>query len=398
MPETAGKPIRVCYLIDNLAVGGTEKQLLALIAHLDRSQVQPYLCLLDGTSDSSRALEPATCSVLRLGVKSLKSVRSLPAAWRFVRFLRQQRIDVVQLHFPDSTYFGAPLARLAGVRSVLRTRRNTGYWMTPRHRRAGRIISHLVDGTIANSEACRQAVIEQEGARPESVYVIPNGIDLERFRKYPPDRHADTALPMRVGMVANLRPIKNIEMFLRAAEALRPCDNLTFHIAGSGECLLSLRQLAIKMGISDRVDFVGSHQDVADFIHGLDIAVLTSRAEGFPSAILEYMAAAKPIVATAVSGVVELIDDGNTGLLVAENDWAGLASALRRLLVDPKMKNTLGRNGRERAADYQWPLITQQYLQLYEAQCASRALPAMVPQQVIRGNIGARLNRDNHAR
>src|SRR5258708_6652151 len=88
----AGPPVRVCFLIDELAAAGTETQLLALIRHLDRSQVQPYLCLLRGNSPASRALEPTDCPVVRLGVGALARPRALYAALRFLSFLRRESI------------------------------------------------------------------------------------------------------------------------------------------------------------------------------------------------------------------------------------------------------------------------------------------------------------------
>src|SRR5204862_250698 len=123
-------PVRVCFLIDELATDGTETQLLALIRNLDRRRVQPYLVLLRGDRPSSRALEPDHCPVLRLGVGSLRSPRTLIRGARFIRFLRRDRIDVLQAYFPDSSYFGLPLARLAGVRHRIRTRNNIGHDMT----------------------------------------------------------------------------------------------------------------------------------------------------------------------------------------------------------------------------------------------------------------------------
>src|SRR4051812_45763815 len=102
-------PVRVCFLIDDLANAGTETQLLALIRHLDRSRIEPYLCLLRGESELSRSLEPDSCPVLRLGVRSLRGPRTLAAAWKLGRFLRRQRIDILQVYFPDSTYFGVPV-------------------------------------------------------------------------------------------------------------------------------------------------------------------------------------------------------------------------------------------------------------------------------------------------
>ena len=109
------RPVRVCFLIDELAAAGTETQLLALLRRLDRSRVRPYLVLLRGDSAASRALEPDDCPVLRLGVGPLHSPATLARAWRLARFLRRERIDVLQAYFPDSSYFGLPAAYLAGV-------------------------------------------------------------------------------------------------------------------------------------------------------------------------------------------------------------------------------------------------------------------------------------------
>src|SRR5687768_14680812 len=104
--ESPTVPIRVCFLIDMLRVGGTETHLLNLIAGLDRSKVVPHLCLLDGTTKSSRQLEPANCEVHRLGVKGLARLSTLGKLFEFRRRLRAWNIDVLQVHFPDSTYFG----------------------------------------------------------------------------------------------------------------------------------------------------------------------------------------------------------------------------------------------------------------------------------------------------
>src|SRR5436309_10204585 len=121
------RPVRVCFLIDELATAGTETQLLALVRRLDRRRVRPHLCLLRGDGAASRALEPDDCRVLRLGVRSLRSPAALAGAWRLARFLRRERIDVLQVYFPDSTYFGVPVGRLAGVPAVVRTRNNVGH-------------------------------------------------------------------------------------------------------------------------------------------------------------------------------------------------------------------------------------------------------------------------------
>ncbi len=169
------------------------------------------------TAPCHYALEPDDCPLLRLGVGALHHPTTLAAAWRFARFLRRERIDVVQAYFPDSSYFGVPAAWLAGVKHRVRTRNNLGHWLTPLHRRLGRMLNVLTTRTIANCQAARQALLEAEQPRPESVLVLENGVDLRRFRDIPPLAARPTSEGKRVGVVANLRPVKGLDVFVRAA-------------------------------------------------------------------------------------------------------------------------------------------------------------------------------------
>src|SRR5262245_60823587 len=200
----APRPVRVCYLIDELAAAGTETQLVALIERLDRRRVRPYLVLLRGDAPASRALEPEGCPVLRLGVGALRNPATVIKAIRFIRFLRRERIDVVQTYFPDSSYFGVPAAWLAGGRHRVRTRNNSGHWVPRAHRLLGGALNLLTSASVANCAAARRSLLADEGPRPESVHVLENGVDLDRFLGLGlPARRAGE--PARVGAVANLR-------------------------------------------------------------------------------------------------------------------------------------------------------------------------------------------------
>src|SRR5262245_19592554 len=173
-PAPTADPVRVCFMIDRLSRAGTETQLLALVRELDRSKVSPSLVLLDGEDDLSRALEPADCPVLRLGVRRLFSLTAVRAARRVRAFWREHRPDVLQTYFLDATYFGAPLAKLSGVKKVVRVRNNLGYWMTRKHRVLGRLVRRFVDATLTNTKAGRLALVEREGHRGDCVVVLEN--------------------------------------------------------------------------------------------------------------------------------------------------------------------------------------------------------------------------------
>jgi glycosyltransferase involved in cell wall biosynthesis len=336
-------------MIDRLGVAGIECQLLLLLAHLDRSRIEPTLCLLDGSDESLRALEPDNLPVVHLGVHSLLRPSTLLKAARFAHYLRRQRIDVLQPLLPDSLYFSALAGKMAGVR-VVRFRVDLNYWMGRIDRWALRALRPCIDATIANCEACKQVVIAQERGDAASIAVIPNGIDLERFVSVraldalPKDR------PQRVGIVANLRPVKNLEMLIQTAANLRAGHpRLHVAIAGEGPSRARLESLCRELDLQGQVELPGTVTDVPAFLESLDVAVLCSHSEGAPNAIMEYMAAGRPIVATDVGGNRELLCDGAYGLLVPPGDVAALTAAIDRLLRDRPLACRLGASARQRA-------------------------------------------------
>jgi L-malate glycosyltransferase len=342
--------IRVCFLIDRLAAAGTESQLLALIRHLDRARVQPYLCLLDGEDAASRALEPQDCPVLRLGIRRLAQLSTIPRAWNLAHFLHRERIDVLQVYFPDSTYFGTLVGRLAGVPRLVRTRNNLGYWLTPGHRWLGRLCNRFTDATVANCAACRDAVVRDEAAPVQTVVVLPNGVDFGRFADLAPV--GSRCGPPRVGIVANLRPVKDLEGFVRAAAAVaRLHPTVAFVIAGEGEQRPMLEALVEQLGLQGRCQLLGRIADTPAFLESLDVAVLCSRSEGMSNALMEYMAAGRAIVATSVGANSELIDDGVNGLLVPPGDPGSLAEAISRLLGAPALAARFGGAARRKAEE-----------------------------------------------
>jgi len=347
------RPVRVCFMIDDLNVAGTESQLVRLISSLNRDRVTPYLCLLREGDERSRSLEPPDCPVLRLGVRSLHKVDSLFKGLQFTRFLRRERIDVLQVYFQDSTYLGVPAGRLAGVRQVVRVCNNLNHWMTPAHRMLGRLFNRLVTVTAANCEACRQAVLADDRMSAESVVVLENGVDLERFLAVPPiPTQPRVNGGRRVGVVANLRPVKGLDVFVRAAALLAATHpDVRFEIAGEGEQRPVLEGLARASGLEGRLVLHGSIQDIPGFLAGLDVGVLCSRSEGMSNAVLEYMAAGRPIVATAVGATPQLLQDGVHGLLVPPEDPEALARAMGRLLEDRGLASRLGGAARRRACE-----------------------------------------------
>src|SRR5262249_19339273 len=146
-------------------------------------------------------------------------------------------------------------------------------------------------------------------------------------------------------------PVKDPELFVRsAADLSRAYPDLSFQIAGEGELRPKLDAMINKFGLGDRFRLVGTLRDVPGFLAQTDIAVLCSRSEGMSNAVLEYMAAGRPIVATAVGGNPGLIEDGHHGILIGPGDQAALTGAIRRLLENPTWACQLGDAARRRVS------------------------------------------------
>ncbi len=361
------RPVRVNYFIDRLSRAGTETQLLALIHSLDRKVVEPSLTLLDGTDVESRSLEPTNCPVKRLGITSLKRPAEVArASRRLLRFWRRQAVDVVQTYFLDSTYFGVPLARLAGVKRIIRVRNNVGHWLTPKHRGLGRVIGRITDVTLTNSQPGLQSLRIAERGNRNKLVVLENGVDLDRFAHMPSlSRHGSI---VTVGAVGNLRPVKGMDVLVRAAARLH---NVRFVVAGEGHQRHELQSMIDSLGMTQRFTLLGQVNDMPAFLAGIDVAVLPSRAEGMSNALLEFMAAGRPVVATRVGANAQVLEDGKNGLLVPPGDDELLADAIHQLVRDERLAMRLADSARRHVeAHYGRTAMQLRFEQFYRRLCA----------------------------
>ncbi len=343
-------PVRVAFVIDQLSRAGTESQLLALLRTLDPRVVEPSLVLLDGTSAESRALEPTNCEVLRLGIRKLVSGAAARAAHTLWREWRRTRPDVVQAYFMDSAYFTVPIAKLVGVPRIVRVRNNLGYWLTRKHRLFGNVLRPCVDVTLTNTEAGRDQLVNAERLAANKVVVIENGVDLNRFAVR--SSRASSGI-VRIGAVANLRPVKNIDGLMRAAKmVLEQFPNAQFEVAGDGEQRAELEKLHTELQLGDRFILRGSVQNIPEFLASHDVAVLPSHSEGMSNALLEYMAAGCAIVATEVGANPRIISNKLHGLLVPAKNDAALAGALLRLVQNPVAAENMADAAREHVEEH----------------------------------------------
>lgn len=345
---------KVFYLLDSLNVGGTETQAVELACRMPAAGYQVTLGCLRAQGPLSQRLAE-TPVVLREfhpngGIDSPAGIYQL---LRLSRFLRKQKFDIVHTHDLWSNLMGVPAARLAGVPAIVSSRRDLGHfdWYRGKRRAWLRRIQNLSGAVLANASPIRDALIAEDGFAPAEVHVIHNGVDIEKFRK---GRELREVLFPNVGdaklvvLVGNMHSdVKGHPWLIDCAPSVtREFPNVRFVLVGDGALRAQFEQQVASLGLAENFIFLGSRADIPDILGACDIAVLPSRAEGLSNALLEYLAAGLPTIASRVGGNPELVEDGVSGFLVPPDSEA-LSMALLKMLRDPGLMRRLGERGRE---------------------------------------------------
>lgn len=285
-----------------------------------------------------------------------------------MRLIGRERVDIVNTHSGLDSWVGGLAARLAGAR-LLRTR-HLNY---PLHRSWHNFIHYLPQRIIACGEVMRRDLIERDGFPPQQLASIPTGIDFQTFRPRHSRQETRAALGLAeeswvILMVGVIRQVKRHEIALEALAALGGrVPNLVLLLAGDGPREENVRRYAEELGVADRVRFLGHRDDVPDLLAAADCFILTSRSEGVPQAVTQALGSGLPVVATAVGGVPELVQDGVTGLLVPAENPAAVADALARVATEPGLAARLAAGGQAHA---QVHFSLQAMIDATEALCA----------------------------
>ena len=369
--------LRVVTLVDRLGTGGAERLAIQTTTRLDPERFDRTLVASRdfGVAVSKQHVANALADLRSAGVRVIglkrTSARQVWAWWPLYRLLRRERVDVLHSHKFGSNLWGTIIGRLARVPVIVAHEHTWSYQGQPLRKLADRIvIARGSSAFVAVSREDRRRMIEVEHIRPEDTIFIPNGIPA------PPaasggDVRAELGIPPGapvIGTVSVLRPQKALDVLLRAAKTLvGEFPALRVLIAGEGDRRLALEDLTAELGLEETVMFLGVRTDVPDVLAALDVAVSTSDFEGSPLSVMEYMEAARPIVATRVGGVPDLIDDGVHGRLVEPQDPAAFAEAVAELLRDPERARLMGERARERRrTEFDIDVMVRRLEELYE--------------------------------
>jgi L-malate glycosyltransferase len=348
--------IRLLNFLTNFNIGGTEKQVVQLLKSLDRESFDVRLACLGEKGPLLSTVRELAIPYSEYRISSFWNPKTVRQQLRFALDIRRSGVQIVHTYGFYTNVFAIPAAKLARTVSIIASIRDTGAYLTELQKRVQRIACRMADHVLVNAEAVRQWLIAS-GYRPDNIHVICNGIQVPPLPP-PSTREAirrEFGIPLSAPVVAvhsRLSAVKGIEYLIDAApEILRRFPETCFLIIGDGifNYMDVLKSYAARKGVSERVIFTGFRLDIPAVLSAVDVSVSASLSEGLSNSLLESLAASLPVVATRVGGNPEIIEDGVSGILIPVRDHDAISRAVCRLLSNPRIAESMGAKGREKA-------------------------------------------------
>ncbi len=353
--------MKVLHIV-GMAHGGAGEHILSLARGCDPRRFESTVAMSD-SSPMRQQFEHAGVRVLPLALDHYGGFKRNFGAFRqLAGILKRESFDVIHTHTSVAGAVGRVAARMFTRTPVVHMLHAfAGHALRSGFSRRAAVLverklDRLTDWYIAGSQAMVNRGIAQGIFNAEKVVLISNGIDLARF-----DCHAEIGSPaerqasaldqgvVTVGFLGRLEKQKGAAYLIRAAAAVRGRNlNVRFLIAGDGTLRGELERLAARLQVADVVEFVGWKRDVARFLSQIDILAMPSLWEAFGLSAAEAMAVGKPVIASRIEGLPEVVEEGRTGILVPPADSDALARAIEDLAADPARRQLLGKQGRAR--------------------------------------------------
>jgi sugar transferase (PEP-CTERM/EpsH1 system associated) len=346
------KKIKLAHIVLNLNTGGLERLVLDIVEKTSQP-FQPIIICLKENGDLSNNIEKLGIKVLNLNKNDRFDPKSI---YKLYNLLKKEKISIVHTHNFAASLYGSLSARIAGIPVVIHTEHGTHLYPQFRRRFIRKIISILIDKTVSVSDQIKQTLISQDHISKNRIMTILNGVDINKY-----SHKCDTEIKNKrkelnidekikvIGIVARLSAEKDHENLLQAFSIVtKDIQYVNLIIIGDGILRDELEKKSKKLGLEDKVFFLGLRQDIPELLSIMDLFVLSSIREGIPLTILEAMVAGLPIVATSVGGIPEVIINEETGILVPSKNPTALANAIVRILSDSSLAQRMGSKGNER--------------------------------------------------
>ncbi len=339
--------VRVLHVAKVAGISGSENHLLLLLPQLSERGFDVRLVMLHEGEPGAQEFASRLGSA-GVPVEQLRLPRALdPVAFmRLSGIVRRHRPAILHTHLVHADFQGLVAGRIARVPVLVSTKHGFNAFRDGRaFAAADRAVAGLADVHIAISAGLARYLAGSEGFDEASFEIVHYGIESGA---------APPPLPGVPGLaiVGRLIPIKGHEVLLRALATVRnDVPEATLDVAGDGPLQEELRETAGRLGLDDAVSFLGRVAPVASVFERAQVVVVPSFGEGFGMVALEAMERGRPVIASAVGGLPEIVDDGRTGVLVSPGDADALATAIRELVRDPARAEAFGRAGRERSVE-----------------------------------------------
>lgn len=363
------RPLRILFLITSMPVGGAETLLVNMVRRMDRDRVEPLL----GCMKEKGVLGEVLADEIPVFENLINHKFDVGVVGRLAGLFQKEKIDaVITVGAGDKMFWGRLAARRAKVPVILSALHSTGW--PDGVGRLNRMLTGITDGFIAVAKDHARYQIEQERFPESKVFMIPNGIDTDRFRfsmkardRWREERAIPADSPV-MGIVAALRSEKNHAQFVdAAAKVLREREDAHFVIAGEGPERELIETKIAEHGIEQNVHLLGSIDDIPGVLSMIDIFALTSHNEASPVSILEAMSCERPVVAPNVGSIHESVLEAKTGFLVDAGDTAATADRWLRLINDSDLSRKMGLAAREHViANGSLASMTDGYMELVE--------------------------------
>jgi glycosyltransferase involved in cell wall biosynthesis len=372
--NTEDNRIRVLQVLDKCAmrgapIHGVSRLLLAWWPEFNETDVDLSLCVLRGESGCDDFSKTGVfVEDLNRGKMDLRTVFDL------IRIIRRDRIQILHCHGYGATTFGRIAGLLTGT-PVIVHEHMVDVNIPLYQKIADKLLSPFTAKGVAVSNAVNAFMTGPRSISKQRMQVIYNCVPSEYCVPFSDKQKEEIAERYNVprdkaivGIVGRLDPVKGHVDFLSAAkEVLKAVPEVCFVIVGEGELRPELERYTQQLGIQDNVLFLGHCENVKEIVSLFDLLASSSLSEGLPLNILEAMAQSKPVVATSVGGIPEVVEDGKNGFLVPVNSVGALADKITMLLSDDELRDKFGKNALEVCEkSYLAPVSVSQLIQLYK--------------------------------
>lgn len=346
--------INILHLTTSSQIGGAETLVIDISENINPKQFNIFVCALE---KDGNLLEKVNHSATQTKHLNSKHLLDFMAALRLYRFIKENKIQLIQIHGLRANLIGRVIGRLAGTQKIISTIHGIDTWRKWYHTFLDRLTGIWVDKFISVSESGKEIFVRREKFPASKIVTIHNGIDLSLFNRV---RFNTSKLKKELGLenniiigeVANIRSMKgHVDVIEAIPAVIEHYPNVKFLFVGRDDSKGKIPQLAQNKIGGDFVLFLGYQENIPELLSIFDIFILPSHSEGLPLSILEAMAMELPVIATNVGGIPEIIVNGETGILIEPHRPDKLAQALLELLANPQQRHNWGEMGRKRVEE-----------------------------------------------